>query len=71
MPVVEINVWEENMDDSKREKLIKEVSKDVSEILGAPIDVIEVIINEVPAANWGKGGVQASKWAPKKFLGKK
>ena len=62
MPLVEINVWKESMDDAKREKLMKEVSKDVSEILGAPLDVVEVIINEVPKADWGRGGVPATKW---------
>jgi len=66
MPFVEINLWKENIDDTKKEKLIKEISKDVSEILGAPLNVIEVIINEVPKTNWGKGGIQASKWTPKK-----
>lgn len=45
--------------------MIEEVSKKVSEILGAPIGAVEVIINEVPKANWGKGGVQASKWSSK------
>lgn len=65
MPIIEVNVWKENIDDEKKEKLIKEISKDVSEILDVPIDVIEIIINEVPKANWGKGGIQASKWNSK------
>ena len=30
----------------------------MSEILGVLIDAVEVIINEVSKANWGKGGVQ-------------
>ena len=64
MPIVEINLWKENVDDAKKEKLIKEISKAVSEILGAPINAVEVIIKEVPKANWGKGGIQASKRKP-------
>ena len=67
MPIVEINLWKENVDDAKKEKLIKEISNAVSEILGAPINAVEVIINEVPKANWGKGGIQASKWKPEQF----
>lgn len=63
MPIVEINLWKEKADDAVRERLIEEVSKKVSETLGAPIHAVEVIINEVPKANWGKGGVQASKWS--------
>jgi len=70
MPIVEINVWKESIDEAKKEKLIKEVTKDVSEILGAPSSVVEVIINEVPKANWGKGGIQASRWKPEQFTGK-
>ncbi|MBD3155353.1 MAG: 4-oxalocrotonate tautomerase [Candidatus Aenigmarchaeota archaeon] len=67
MPFVEINVWKENMDDSKKEKLIKEVSQDVSEIVGTPLYAVEVIINEIPKANWGKGGIQSSKWIQGQF----
>ncbi len=70
MPIVEINVWKEHIDEAKREKLIEEVSKDVAEILGAPIDAVEVIVNEVPKANWGKGGIPASKWFPKQIVEK-
>ena len=67
MPFVEINVWKENVDDAKKERLIREISKDVSEILDAPINVVEVVIREVPKANWGKGGIQASKWDSNQF----
>lgn len=67
MPIVEINVWKENVDDAKKEKLIKNVSKEVSEILDAPLHAVEIIINEVPKSSWGKGGIQASKWKPDQF----
>ena len=70
MPIVEIHLWKENIDDEKKERLIREVSKSVSEILGAPIHAVEMIINEVPKANWGKGGMPASKWTPGQFTGK-
>ncbi|MDY1591361.1 MAG: 2-hydroxymuconate tautomerase family protein [Methanofastidiosum sp.] len=62
MPLVEIYLWKETSDDIKKEKLIKEISKSVSEITGAPLDAVEVLITEIPKANWGKGGVPASKW---------
>ncbi|HOG73560.1 MAG TPA: tautomerase family protein [Methanofastidiosum sp.] len=41
---------------------MQEVSNCVSEIIGAPLDAVEVLITEIPKANWGKGGVPASKW---------
>jgi 4-oxalocrotonate tautomerase len=55
-------MWKENTDEKKNERLIKEVSKCVSEITGAPLDAVEVLITEIPKENWGKGGVPASKW---------
>lgn len=61
MPIVLIEMWE-GREDSTKEKLIQEVSKVVSEILGAPLEAVEVIIHEVPKTNWGKGGIPASKW---------
>jgi len=67
MPFIEINLWEENIDNQKKEKLIDVISKDISKILGAPLYSVEIIINEVPKANWGKGGIQASKWTRGQF----
>ena len=55
-------MWKENTDEKKNERLIKEVSKCVCEITGAPLDAVEVLVTEIPKANWGKGGVPASKW---------
>lgn len=62
MPFVEIYLWKETSDELKKERLIKEVSKKVSEITGAPLDAVEILITEIPKANWGKGGIPASKW---------
>ncbi|HOM96069.1 MAG: 2-hydroxymuconate tautomerase family protein [Candidatus Methanofastidiosa archaeon] len=62
MPFVEIYLWKETSDDLKKERLINEVSKKVSEITGAPLDAVEILITEIPKANWGKGGIPASKW---------
>lgn len=62
MPFVEIYLWKETSDELKKERLINEVSKKVSEITGAPLDAVEILITEIPKANWGKGGIPASKW---------
>ncbi|KYC45017.1 MAG: 4-oxalocrotonate tautomerase [Candidatus Methanofastidiosum methylothiophilum] len=62
MPLVEIYLWKENSDETKKERLIREVSKCVSEVTGAPLDAVEILITEVPKSNWGKGGIPASKW---------
>ena len=38
------------------------MSKKVSEITEAHLDAVEILITEIPKANWGKGGISASKW---------
>ena len=64
MPIVEIYVWK-GVDQAKKKRLMQEISKDVSEVLGAPLETVEVLINEVPMENWGKGGRPASEWGKK------
>ena len=59
MPVIKIDIWEGRSKEAKR-KLIKEVSKAVSESLEIPIEHIHIIINEISKDNWGLKGDQAS-----------
>ena len=62
MPLVEIYLWKEKASEEKKEKLIKKVSEIVSEVTEAPLEAVEVLITEIPMANWGKGGIQATRW---------
>ena len=61
MPVIEIKLWKGKLDTEKKEKLIESISKDVSDVVGCPVDACDVIITEVERENWGRGGVQSSK----------
>lgn len=61
MPLVEIFLWKDCADDLVKERLIGEVSRKVSEIIGAPIQAVEVLIHEVPKTNWGIAGIPATK----------
>ncbi len=59
MPVVRVDMWEGRTDEVK-EKLIEGITKVFTEI-GVRPEWVTVIINDVPRANWGSGGKQASK----------
>lgn len=60
MPIVRIELWEGRTEEQK-EKLIKEISHCVADTLGVAIEHVEVLIFDVPKANWGIRGVPASK----------
>ena len=59
MPVVKIDLWEGRDKETKR-KLIQSISKTMSEVLGIPVERIQIIINDVSKDNWGLKGDQAS-----------
>ena len=59
MPVVEIKIWEGRSKEVKR-KLIQEVIKTVSDVLGIEKERVQVIITNVSKDDWGLKGDQAS-----------
>jgi 4-oxalocrotonate tautomerase len=59
MPVVKVDLWEGRTDEQK-EAIIKGITSALSK-LGIPKEHTTVIINDVPKANWGANGEQASK----------
>ncbi|PWV69038.1 2-hydroxymuconate tautomerase [Halomonas sp. A11-A] len=58
MPIAQINILEGRTDDQK-EMLIREVSEAISRSLGAPMESVRIIINEMPKQNFGIGGQSA------------
>lgn len=56
MPIVNITLIEGRTPEQKL-ALIKEVTDTVERVLEAPRQSIRVLLHEVPAANWGVGGV--------------
>jgi 4-oxalocrotonate tautomerase len=60
MPIVRIETWEGKTDEQK-ERLIREVTKCVSDVLDVGAEHIRVVIYDVPKANWGIQGEPASK----------
>ena len=58
MPVVQVSAWAGITKENKK-KIVVGITK-VLEELGIPKYAISIIINEIPKANWGIGGVLAS-----------
>lgn len=59
MPLVTVDIWEGRSIDVKK-KLVKEITRVVSEVIGCPESAVEVIIRDIPMHNWGIGGELAS-----------
>lgn len=56
MPIAQITLIEGNSEERKRD-LIARVTDAFVESLGAPRELVRVIVTEVPSGNWGVGGV--------------
>ncbi|RJS85608.1 4-oxalocrotonate tautomerase [Candidatus Bathyarchaeota archaeon] len=59
MPVVIVEMWKGRTDEQK-EELIKGITE-AFERIGVPAEALNIIIHDVPKANWGLHGKQASK----------
>jgi len=55
MPVVRIDLWKGREKETKKE-LIEKVTSVVADVIGCPIEAVQIIINEVEKDNWGIGG---------------
>ena len=58
MPIVRIELWP-GRDTATKEKLIKKITQDVSEIAKCPTEAVTVVIQDIPKENWGIAGEQA------------
>jgi len=65
MPVVRIDLWKGREKETKKE-LIEKTTSVVADVIGCPIEAVEIIINEVEKDNWGIGGTPASVKFPDK-----
>jgi 4-oxalocrotonate tautomerase len=60
MPFIQINILE-GRSPEKKERLIREVSDLVAEVLEAPIESVRVLIQEMPGEHWGIAGESVKK----------
>jgi 4-oxalocrotonate tautomerase len=56
LPIIQVQLVEGRSADLKRQ-LISEITEVVSKTLGNAPESIRVLLHEVPADNWGVGGV--------------
>jgi 4-oxalocrotonate tautomerase len=56
MPIVHVALIE-GRPGALKEQLIAELTETIVRVLGAPRETVRVLINELPAAHWGVGGV--------------
>lgn len=60
MPIATINIIE-GRSDEKKELLIEQVTMAIHESIGAPIETIRVILNEMPKQHYGIAGKSVKK----------
>ena len=63
MPVVSITM-RGGRPPEKKEELIRRVTDTIAETLGISKERVHIVLYEVPAENFGHGGVSVSKAAP-------
>ncbi|WP_117000286.1 tautomerase family protein [Desertimonas flava] len=62
MPYVRIEVTDEGVSDDAKADLIAGTTELLQRVLGKDPATTFVVIDEVPLANWGIGGVPVAEW---------
>jgi 4-oxalocrotonate tautomerase len=62
MPYVRIEITDEAVADEDKVELIAGVTQLLQRVLGKDPATTFVVIDEVPLANWGVGGVPVTEW---------
>jgi 4-oxalocrotonate tautomerase len=63
MPLIQVHLLKGRTDQQKR-RLIRELTDVMVDVLGSDPVRVTVVVNEVDAENWGRGGVPLSDEAP-------
>ena len=62
MPYVRIEITDEGVADEQKAEVIAGVTELLQRVLGKDPSTTFVVIDEVPLANWGIGGVPVTEW---------
>ena len=62
MPYVRIEITDEAVADEEKAEVIAGVTELLQRVLGKDPATTFVVIDEVPLANWGIGGVRVTEW---------
>ncbi len=60
MPLIQINIIE-GRSPEKKERMIREVTDLVAEVLEAPVENVRVLIQEIQSEHWGIAGESVKK----------
>jgi 4-oxalocrotonate tautomerase len=63
MPLIQVHLLKGRTDQQKR-RLIQELTNVMVDVLGSDPVRVNVVVNEVDAENWGRGGVPLSDEGP-------
>lgn len=63
MPVIRVD-WLDGRDPSQKRELVAALTEVMHRIAGSPAEKINVVLNDVPAGNWGQGGKLLGNAAP-------
>ncbi len=55
MPIIRVELWEGRSAQDKQ-KLMRRLTDATAEVIGCPEGAVQVLIFDVPKANWGIGG---------------
>jgi len=55
MPILRVELWEGRSDEEKAQ-LIRKLTDATMEVIGCPEGAVQVVIYDLPKANWGIGG---------------
>ena len=67
MPYVRIEITDEDVTDDAKAELIAGVTDLLQRLLGKDPATTFVVIDEVPLANWGIGGVPVADWRSRRL----
>jgi 4-oxalocrotonate tautomerase len=62
MPFVRIEITDEAVTDPEKAEVIAGVTELLQRVLGKDPATTFVVIDEIPLANWGIGGVPVTEW---------
>ena len=67
MPYVRIEITDEDVTDGAKAEVIAGVTDLLQRVLGKDPATTFVVIDEVPLANWGIGGVPVADWRSRRL----
>jgi 4-oxalocrotonate tautomerase len=62
MPYIHVRITDEGVSDAQKAAIVAGATDLMVDVLGKDPETTHVVIEEVPLANWGVGGLQAERY---------